>query len=46
MWLEALHLSVEDTDALGVAFLRVLAEQLLSHADAEHGLLQLANHLV
>ena len=44
--LEALHFRIKDTDAVCVALLRVPAQQLLSHADAEHRLFQVANHLV
>jgi hypothetical protein len=43
---EPLHLRIKDADAVGIALFRVAAQQLLSHTDAEHGLLQVADHLV
>jgi hypothetical protein len=44
--LEALDVSIKDTNAVDVAFLRMLAEQLLTDTNAENGLLQVTYYLV
>jgi hypothetical protein len=44
--LEALDVSIKDTNAVYVAFLRMLAEQLLTDTNAENGLLQVTYYLV
>ena len=44
--LEALHVHWEYTDAVSIAFLGVIAEQLLSDTDAKHRLLELANQSI
>jgi hypothetical protein len=46
LWLETLDISIKDTDTVNIAFLRVLAEKLLTNANAEDGLLQVANDFV
>jgi len=38
--LETLHVGIEDAKTVSVALFRVTAHQLLSNADAEHGLAQ------
>ena len=43
---ETLHFGVEDTDTVHISLFRVLAEQLLSYADAEYWLLKVADDLV
>ena len=44
--LKTLHVGVEDADAIDVAFFRVAAQQLLTHADAQHGLAQRTDDIV
>ena len=40
--LESLHVGIKHTDAVGIALFRMAAQQLLSNADAQYGLRQLA----
>ena len=44
--LEAFHIDIKNADALCVTLFRVAAQQLLSDADAQHGLLQVTDDLV
>ena len=46
LWLEAFHLRIKHADAVHVALLRVTAQQLLTDADAQHGLSQVADQFV
>ena len=44
--LESLHIHIEDADAIYIAFFRMLAQELLSHANAQYGLLEILDHLI
>ena len=44
--LESLHIHIEDADAIYIAFFRMSAQELLSHANAQYGLLEILDHLV
>ena len=44
--LETQHIHIEDTQAIRVALFAVAAHQLLTYADAQDGILQVADYLV
>ena len=44
--LESLHIHIEDADAIYIAFFRMSAQELLSHANAQYGLLEILDHLI
>ena len=46
LWAEPLYVGVENAYTLGVAFLRVAAQQLLPYTNAKHRLLEIADELV
>ena len=46
LWLESLDIHIEDADAVYVSFFRMSAQELLSHADAQDGLLEILDYLV
>ena len=46
LWLESLDVHIEDADAVYVSFFRMSAQELLSHADAQNGLLEILDYLV
>ena len=43
---ETNHWSIEDSDTVYIALLRMLAEQLLTYTDTKYGLLQFADYFV
>ena len=43
---ESLHFCVEDANTIDIAFLGMLAQQLLSHANTKNGLPERTDHLV
>ena len=44
--LETLYLSIKHTNAICIALLGTLTQQLLSNADAKHGLFQIADNFI
>ena len=43
---ETVHIGIENPQTIHIALFRMTTQQLLTHTDAEYGLLQMTNHLV